>query len=760
MAEFSVVGKNIPRKTDPLRATGGAKYTGDIYLPGMLYGKMLRSPYPHARILNIKTDKAKSLPGVKCVVTGKDTLGINYGFVCSIPPLMDQYGIAVDKVRFIGDVVAAVAAIDEDTAAEALDLIDVGYEVLPAVFDPLEAMRPGAPQIHEHVEKNISVEINREFGEVDRAFNEADYIREDEFTTQSVDHCPMETNTIIASYDLSGKLTVWVSLQSPYYLQKLLERTLGLKDTQVRVITPYVGGGFGEKGEMHPIHFCAALMSMKTAMAVKMSHTREEEFAMSTKRHPSRIYIKSGVKKDGTVNVVQVKAVLDTGAYNSIGPITINLIDGAPFATYRIPNVRYNGQLVYTNNQVSGAMRGHAHIQMQFALDSQFDLIAEQLGIDPIEIRLKNATQAGDVTANGGKIGSCGFTDCLQQVRDLTGWKNRWGSLDRGKGLGIGTMCFISGASANFFGATPAHSAANVRLMEDGTVTLLTGVSDVGQGCEDTLAQIAAEELGILYQDIRVVAADTEITPVDYGSYSSRVTMMGGNAALRAAADAKRQLFEVVADKLEANVEDLEAKERMVYVKGSPEKGMSFKEAVLAHQAAKEGQPLIGQGTYNPPAFDMMTGEGNVTPAFAFGANIAELEVDEETGIVRVLNFTTTHDGGRAISPMRAAGQLEGAIQMGLGQALSEELLYDKGQNLNPSFLNSGFLTAMDMPKITAHHVEHPDPAGPYGAKEAGEGSTVPICGAIANAIYDAIGVRIKDLPARPENILKALKRM
>jgi len=470
-----------------------------------------------------------------------------------------------------------------------------------------------------------------------------------------------------------------------------------------------------------------------------------------------RVRLKTGTKKDGTFTGMHVKVIADTGAYNSLGPVTINLPFAAPLVTYKIPNIGCEGILVYTNNQVSGAQRGHGHIQMQFALDSQFDMIAEELGMDPMEIRLKNANRAGDETAWGAKIKSCGFTECVERGRKETGWKNKWGRQKEGRGIGIGTMCFCSGASFNFFGATPANSAATIRLMEDGTATLLTGASDVGQGSDGTLAQIAAEKLGLQYEDIRVVAADTEITPVDYGSFSSRVTLMAGNAVMRAAADAKKQLFEFVAEELEANVDDLEAKERRIYVKGSSEKGMLYKDAVLAFQTARQGAPLIGTGFYNPPPFSLLTGEGDITPAYAFGAYTAEVEVDKETGKIKVLNFFAFHDGGKAINPMRSEGQLEGAVQMGLGQALSEELFFDKGQNINPSFLNSGFPTAVDMPVLKAHNVEHPDPAGPYGAKEAGEGSTVPVAGAIANAVYDAIGVRIKELPITPEKILKAL---
>jgi 4-hydroxybenzoyl-CoA reductase subunit alpha len=761
MPTYSVIGKNLPRKDDSLRATGKALYTSDLFLPGMLYGKILRSPYPHAKILNIDTKKAEKLSGVKKVVTGRDTPGIKYGTVGVFPQTFDEYGLAIDKVRYIGDEVAAVVATDEDTAEEALDLIEVEYEELPAVFDPIDAMKPGAPKIHDHVENNISLKIDREFGEVDKALKDADYIREDEFLTQSVDHAPLELNAALANYDASGKLTLWATTQSPYYLHKHLERTLGIKESQIRVIKPYVGGGFGDRCDgMSACDFCAALLSVKTGKPVKIMYTREEVFSNSRRRHPMRLYLKSGAKRDGTVFVRYLRIIADTGAYNALGPITINIPFSPITTTYKLPNIRYEGLLVYTNNQVSGAMRGHSHPQTHFAIDLQLDLIAKDLGIDPIEIRLKNATEAGDITAGGAKIGSCGFTKCLNKVRDITDWEKKWNKLKEGKGVGIGTMSFASGTNINFSGTTHAHSSATVKVMDDGTISLLTGASDIGQGSDGTLAQIAAEELGVHLEDIRVTSADTEITPVDFGTYSSRVTFMAGNAVKNAASDAKKQILEVVAEKLEANVEDLEAKDRRIYVKGSVERGVSFTEAVLSTQNAKKGMPIIGKGFFYPhTTFNLITGEGNITPAFSFGSYSAEVEVDKDTGKVKVVNLFAVHDCGKAINPMRVEGQLEGSVQMGLGYALSEELFVDKGQNLNPSFLNYRFPSVLDMPKvIKSVIIEEDEPEGPFGAKEASEGTVVPIAPAIANAIYDAIGVRIKDLPITPDKILKALE--
>ncbi len=759
---FSVIGKSLPRKDDPLRATGKAKFTADFFLPGMLYGKILRSPYPHARILNIDTTKAERLSGVKKVVTGKDTLGIKFGVTGFIPPSFDEYALAIEKVRYIGDEVAAVAAISEEIAEEALDLIEVEYEQLPAVFDPIEAMKPGAPEIHdlEHVKNNISLYVDRNFGDVEKAFKDADYVREDEFYCQPVDHAPMEAHVSLADYDVSGKLTLWTSTQSPYYVHKHLERTLGLKESQIRVIKPYTGGGFGDRaGGMSACEFCAALLSIKTGRPVRISYTREEETSTSPRRHPMKVYLKSGVKKDGTLLASHYKLFADTGAYNNYGCVSINIPIEAMTVTYRVPSVRYEGYLVYTNTQPSGAMRGHAHNQPSFALDTQLDLIAEELGIDPIDIRIKNARQEYETSCSKIIVGSCGFTRCLEQSRDLSDWNNRKKKQKQGRGIGVGTMSFASGAAFNFFGAPSGYSAATVRLLDDGTVTVLTGASDIGQGSDGTLSMIAAEELGVSMNDIRIISADTELTPVDYGSYSSRVTMFAGNAVKSAASDAKMQLFETVAKKLEANIEDLEAKDRRIYVKGSIEKGMSFAEAICETMAANKMMPVIGKGNYNPHVqFNMLTGEGNCTPAYSFASYVAEVEVDKETGVVKVPYLVAAHDCGRAINPTRVEGQLEGSVQMGLGHALMEELVMDKGLVLNSSFLDYKFPTALEMPSIKSVVVEAPDPHGPFGAKESGEGTTIPVVPSIGNAIYDAIGVRLKEMPFTPEKILKALE--
>lgn len=750
MRDFSVVGKRLPRVEGVIKATGEAKYTADLTFPGMLFGKILRSPYAHAKILNIDVSRAKKLSGVRAIITGKDTLGISYGVRQDLPETLDELPLAMDKVRFIGDEVAAVAAVDEDIAEEVLDLIEVEYEELPAVFDPEEAMEPGAPKIHDHADYNISMERFLNYGDVEKAFKESYHIREDTFTTQAVNHAPLETHGAVALVDHSGKITLWASTVGPWVLRYPLAKTLGVPESKVRVIKPHVGGSFGSKAELFPLEFCAALLAKKTGKPVKIVHTREEEFYCTRRRHPMRFNLKTGVKKDGTVLAVDCYYVIDNGAYNAVGPIVLQIshamLSGGP---YRILNVRNKGLLVYTNNPIGGAMRGLGAVQMRFAMDSQMDMIADDLGMDQVEFRLKNALKPGEITPNQFEITSCGLTECIEKAKESSGWKGAGRTFPPYHGIGIACSTYLTGAPWPF-----NASAAFIQLQADGGVSLLSGASDAGQGSDSVLCQIVAEELGVELEDIRITSGDTELTPPDPGTYSSRVTFLAGNAVKRAAADARRQLFEVVAEKLEANVEDLEARHRRIYVKGSPERGMTFAEAVQLSLYLKK-TPLLGRGFYTPPTF---LGGTNLSPTYSFGANISEVKVDSGTGEIRFLKSTDAHDCGFAINPMAVEGQLEGSIAGGEGQALYEECIMEKGKMLNPSFLEYKIPTALEVPQTKTIIVETIDPEGPFGAKEAGEGVQVSPAPSIANAIFNATGVRIKDLPITPAKMLKGLE--
>ncbi len=755
MEQFDLIGKDMPRTDAWAKATGSAIYTDDMKLPGMLYGKILRSPVPHAKIAHIDVSKAVSLPGVKCVITGEDTPKIKYGNWRLFPDTQDEYPLAVDKVRFVGDEVAAVAAIDLDTAQEALDLIKVEYEELPAVFDIDSALKRGAPVIHDSSPNNISITRKIQYGDVDKGFQESDYIREDTFTVHAVSHAYLEPCATIAQCDLDGRITIWTSTQTPYIVQCLLASTLGMRENDIRVIKPYVGGGFGGKMELRPWEFCAAFIAKKTGRPVKFTLTREEELIAGRRRHPMKIYSKVGFKKDGTIVAKDLKISLDGGAYNSMGPTATFLCGNFGAMLYRYPNYRFYGQHVYTNKPPAGAMRGFGAPQSLFAAETQMNMAAEDLGIDPIELRIKNAMVTGDKIPDVATISSCGFIESLKEVAKISNWKRRRKNLKPGEGIGVGCYSFISGGVFNWFNTQYPFSGAEVRVFADGTAHLLTMASDIGQGSDTVLKQILAEELGLRMEDIRITSADTAVTPqADLGTWGSRVTLMAGNAVIDAARQIKEKLFSAISARFNLNViYDMECKGGRVYAKGRPDRGLSFAEAVALAQKANRGEPLVARGYYTP------RGKGLVTPAFSFGAQVAHVAVDKETGVVEVKKMWTAHDCGTVINPMSVEGQLEGSIHMGLGYALCEQFIMDKGKTLTTTFLDYKIPTALDMPPGESVCIETYEPEGPMGAKEAGEGLASPTAPAIAEAVYHATGYRCKDLPITPEKILKGMKK-
>lgn len=756
MGQFDIVGKDIPRTDARAKATGAAIYTDDMKLPGMLYGKILRSPLPHARILHIDVSKALALPGVKCVITGEDTPKIKYGNWRLFPATQDEYPLAVGKVRFVGDEVAAVAAVDLDTAEEALELIRVEYEELPAAFDIESAMKEGAPLIHDECPNNVSVTRKIEYGEVEKAFSEADYVREDTFRVHAVNHAYLEPCSSLAVVDLDGRITLWTSTQTPYIVQCLLASTLGMRENDIRVIKPFVGGGFGGKMELRAWEFCAAFMAKRTGRPVKFTLTREEELISGRRRHPMKIISKVGFKKDGTLVAKDLQIFLDGGAYNSMGPTATFLCGNFGGMLYRYPNYRFYGRHVYTNKPPAGAMRGFGAPQSLFAAETQMNMAAEELGIDPIEIRLKNAMRSGDKIPDVATVSSCGFVECLKAVSKMSGWKRKRKNLREGRGIGIGCYTFVSGGVFNWFNTQYPFSAAEVRVFSDGTAHLLTMASDIGQGSDTVLKQILAEELGLKMEDIRITSADTAMTPqADLGSWSSRVTLMAGNAVIDAARKIKEKLFGAVSAKFDLNViYDMECKGGRVYAKGRPDRGMSFGEAVAFAQKANRGEPLVARGSYTP------RGKGLVSPAFSFGAQVAEVEVDKETGLVEVKKVWTAHDCGTVINPTSVEGQLEGSIQMGLGYALCEQLPMENGKTLCETFLDYKMPSALDMPQQVSVCIETYEPEGPMGAKEAGEGLVSPTAPAIVEAVYSATGYRCKDLPITPEKILKGMGKL
>jgi 4-hydroxybenzoyl-CoA reductase alpha subunit len=752
---FSVVGQREPMLDAYEKVTGRALYADDLSMPGMLYGKILRSPVAHGKILHVDLSEAQKVPGVKGAISGRDIPRKKYGIV---PMAKDEYALAIDKVRYIGDEVAAVVATSLEAAEEALSKIRVEYEELPAVFDPLEAMKPGAPIIHDEVPNNVSAQIRKEFGNVEKAFAESDLIFEDDYETQPVNHAPMEPHGALAVADGLGRVILYSSTQIPFFLRRNLANALDIPESRVRIVKPKVGGGFGQKIDLYAKDFCAAFFALRTKRPVKFVYDREEVFVCTRQRHPMKIHLKTGVRKDGTILAQQFRVVADGGAYNSTAPLMITLACYFIMLPYRLENLLFEGYHVYTNKPVGGAMRGHGIPQVRFAVEVQLDEVAERLGIDPLDLRLKNAFHAGEYHPAKLIVQSCGFSDTLVKAAEGIGWKEKRGKLPFGKGVGLAGASFPSGVS----NMSHISSGAIVKIERDGAITVLTGAADIGQGAETVISQIVAEEMGVTLEAIRITAADTEITPLDPGTFGSGVTLRAGNAARMAARSAKEKLFEAVAEKLETRPEGLEAKGGRIYVKENPQMGMSLQEAIKVYQYSDRPMPIIGRGSYMPPAKEpttLLKEDGNFSPAYSFMTQAAEVEVDTKTGRIKVLKVVASHDCGRAINPMLVEGQLEGSVVGGMGQALYENVITEKGQVQNPSFLDYGIPTAMEVPSITSVEVETDDPEGPFGAKESGEGTQLAPAPAIINAIYDAIGVRFKSLPVTPDKVLEALTR-
>jgi len=753
---YSVIGKRLPFIDGMDKATGEAKYTANYILPGMLTGRLLRSPHPHARILNVDYTKALKLPGVKAVATGADITGQMYGFFRS---RRDETGIAKEKVRYIGDAVAAVAAVDEDTAIEALDLITVEYEELPAVFDPEEAIKEGAPLIHEQYERNIVAKRIFDFGNVEEGFKNSDYIREDSFYSQGISHGNSEPRACLAQYERSGKLTIWTSTQSPSYIRRDLSLLLNMPESRIHVIKPIVGCGFGGKVELDAHQVGAALLAMKSGRPVKITCTREEEIAATRIRVPMTVHVKTGVKKDGTLVAQDVKCLADGGAYASTSVLLMFNSGLTTLIPYRIPNLTYEGVMSYTNKPVGGAMRGHGANQPRFAIESQLDMIAEDLGMDAAELRLKNATQAGDKSISGLEFDSCELSKAIKESTRHAEWDKKRGQKDTNRGIGLACGGFVCGARIGGLTATGSF----IQVNDDGGVTVMTGSSDLGQGSRTIIAQVAAEELGLSLSDVTVNSADTETTPIDPGTFSSRVTFYAGNATLVAAQDVKTQLAEIAGEILEANPEDIIFKDRQVFVKGSPDKSIAFDKLAHRARAMGTGRLILGKGYWAPTNTqfpDRKTRYGNVSGAYSFACQVAEVEVDRETGEVKLLKITIGDDCGQVINLLGAEGQAEGSGIMGMGHALMEDIIFGKkGQIMNPSYLDYKIPTAKDAVDVVSLEVGSPDPVGPYGAKEIGEGLLISTVPAILNAIYDAVGVRITELPVTPEKILEGLEK-
>jgi 4-hydroxybenzoyl-CoA reductase alpha subunit len=748
--KYTVLNTPVHNIDGMAKVTGRAIYTFDVTLPGMLHAKILRSSYQHANILNIDTSRAETLPGVKAVVTGKDSLGVKQGIWRRYKELCDEEILTRSRVRYIGEPVAAVAAMDEDTAEEAMGLVDVEYESLPAVYDPLEAIKEGAPQIHEGADRNINVTRHIEWGNVDEAFAQSDYVREDWFRCSAQAHMCMETHCAVSSYTPDGKLTVYTSTQAPYYIQVLLAWTLGLRENDVRVISKYTGGGFGSKFELDSAQFCSALLSMKLCRPVKIVLTREEEFIATKRRTPMVYFARTGVKKDGTFMGKECRVFTEGGAYTAMGATALYLTGFFQSFPYKWPNYRYDGYRVYTNTAPTSAMRGFGAPQATFVSETQIDMIAAELGMDPVEIRRKNGMTPNYEVPGQATIQSCGLHECLDKINE---WVQSRGKLPPNRGIGIASYGFMSGGIFNWFDSPYSFSSAVVRVNIDGKVDLFVGAQDIGQGSNTTLAMICAEELGVRVEDIRVQSGDTDVCPPDLGAWGSRQTLMAGNATKMAAAEAKRQILEFAAAKMGPNVVyDLDIKDRWIHLVARPERGISFVDMAREAIRGKDGQAIMGRGHYTPHR------KGMISPAYSFGVQAVEAEVDRETGKIQLINVVTAHDCGQPINPIGLTGQLEGAIAMAAGYGFTEDMPMDEGKILNPNLVDYKIVRAADMPETEVFEVETFEPEGPFGAKEAGEGLTNPTAGALANAVFHAVGVNIKELPITPEKVLNALR--
>jgi len=735
------------------KLTGQAQYGDDLAFADMLHGKILRSPFPHARLVSIDVTEAQRVPGVAAVLTGADTPGITYP-----AQVDDMHPLAMEKVRYVGDAVAAVAAETEEAAREALAKIRVEYEQLPALLDPEQALAEGAARIHGE-KGNLVLPINRDFGDVDAAFATADRVFEDEYETQAAAHCNMEPRCSVARLTSEGILEIWSGTQSPYFVRKAVSHVCDLPLSLVRVMPIFSGGGFGARSKWCEDEGVTALLAMRTRRPVKIAFTREEEMTTTRIRLPFRMRIKTGVLDDGTLLARQIDVVADKGAYCHYGPGIVGYACGVASSLYRFANFRYRGRIAYTNRQVGGPFRGFGAPQVNFAIDCQLDRIADELGIDPLAIRLKNVNQPGDTTACGWKITSCGFEECLRRGAETTDWSRKRVEGKEGRyrrGIGMAGSIHVSGS--NIF-ADGEFSSIELKMYRDGRVALYKGSGDTGTWADTTLAQIVAELLDVPLETVTVVGYDTQVAPVSLGSFASRVCFEDGNAARGAADQLKGYLLESAARHLKLPVESLVAHDGVIHPAGAAEPSLSFGDAVL-HSPRCIGHILTSSYQYNPPTTRLPpNGYANTSAAYAFSAQLAEVVVDTETGEVTVERMTVAQDVGRAINPTAVEGQIEGAVAQGVGFALTEELITDaRGRVITDCFEKYLIPTAMDMPEMKVILVESNDPEGPFGAKGVGEIGLNNTAPAIANAITNAIGVRFHRLPIRAEDVYRALK--
>jgi len=758
--EFSVVGKRITQVDAVAKATGAARYTVDLKLPGMLIGRVLHSPYPHATIKKIDRSKAEKLPGVEAVITVDDTPKILWTRSFRDLPMTpsgsiqhaDEY-ILADKARYVGDPIAAVAAVDEKTADEALDLIEVEYEELPFVLDPWKAMKPGASLVHDYAENNIAVHLTPPpflvKGDVEKGFAESDVVVEENFFASKQVGAHLETAACVASIDANGKITCYSPCQLAHPFRRELGKMFNKPVGKINVISPFVGGSFGIRLSCHNEPICIAL-AMKAAKPVKLVYTKEEDFTCIDTRTPHYFTVKMGFKKDGTLNAFTVHTTTWAGGYLSRAQLAGGITLLWALGHYRCPNTNGACDVVYTNTTLSGAMRGFGNPAVSWATEQVMDIAAEKLGMDPLELRLKNIKYAGEPSNMGLPTESSFEEECIRVGAERIGWEEKRGKKREGtvrRGVGMAAMMHCSGAHPLLL----EHSGAIIKLNEDGSASLIVNPGSPGTHIWGTLSQIAAEELGISAEDINIVTGSTDATMFDLGSHASRSTYVTGNAVLMAAREAKGQLLERAAKKLGVSPDELDIKNRLVFVKRDPKKSISVAELAFdaIYNFKGECQTISGKCSFES--------RWNSPPTAAY---FAEVEVDTETGEVKVIKFISSQDCGTAINPMTVEGQCEGGIQQGIGYGLTEDYVINKDTGVveSDNFTTYKMPGTLDMPETEIIIINKPDPKGPFGAKGVAEPGLVGIAPAIANAIYDAVGVRINDLPVTPEKVLAALK--
>ena len=760
--EFHRVGKRA-RKIDGIgKATGQAVYADDIQLPGMLHAKTLRSPHPHARIVSIDTSAAEALPGVHGVITGAD-MPIKYGV---IPWTPDENALALDKVRFIGDEVAAVAAVDEDTANAALRLIKVEYEVLHPYLDPHESLTRHDPAIHEgNRHGNISKHVDLAFGDVDAALADSAHVVTDDYVFHGTAHAPIEPHCAVAQPGHDGVLTLWSSTQIPHYVHRALAAVLELPAHRIRVIQPNLGGAFGGKSDPFYFEFCAAKLALKTGRPVKFLLTREETFYTHRGRHPMQMRFATGCDESGKITAVDSKILIDGGSYSSFGLVTTYYSGQLLCGPCHFPTYRFDSTRVFTNKPPCGPKRGHGSVQPRFALEIQLDRLAVKAGLDPIEFRRRNFQGENVQTINGQTVTSNGFLQCLDAVERASGWKDKRGRLPPGRGIGLAGSMYISGTNYAVYPNDMPQAGMLVKLDRSGLATVYTGTSDIGQGSNSVMATIVAEELGLRLDQVRVIAADTDLTPVDLGAYSSRITLMAGNAAVDAARKLRVQIQDAVGEHFGIPASQVVLADGEAFDAADGDRRIPSDEAFRLAEAKYE--TLAAAGSYNTPerGGDYRGGTIGASPAYSFTAHVAEVDVDLETGEIRVPKLWIAHDCGRAISPVQVEGQIEGSTYMGVAEiTLEDHSVYEDnthreaGLHRRPSLLEYTIPTSLDTPELEALIVESVDPEGPYGAKEAGEGPLHGSIPAVANAVYDACGIWLTKLPFTPGKVLAALR--